>query len=389
MTSDTSAANAAAAEIPATDAPTTTARGRERVLIVITLAETGGAQTYVRNLLPMLADRYDVTVAAHGDGPLADATRASGATYVPLTHVRRPLDPFHDAAGFVELWRLCRRVRPRLVHLNSSKVGILGAAATALAGVPVRVFTAHGWAFNTETGSRARLYRALHRMIRPLLTCVICVSQSELAVGLAAKACLRERSEVIRNGVPPRPAAPNPRAGIVTVTRLRSPKDIFTLVEAVAQQRSALPHVTIVGDGPDRALLEQELGAKGIADRFELVGDVGDPGPFLDRAALFVLSSRSEGLPMAVLEAMAAGLPVVATAVGGIPEVVHDGVSGTLVPPGDAAALGRALSDLASNPERAAALGASGRRLLDEEYSIERCQGAHRDLYRRLLQAAS
>jgi glycosyltransferase involved in cell wall biosynthesis len=387
VTSKRSAANAAAEVTPAIDASVT--RGRERVLMVITLAETGGAQTYVRNLLPMLVAHYDVTVAAHGQGPLADATRTAGATYVPLTHVRRPLDPVRDVAGFVELWRLCRRIRPQIVHLNSSKVGILGAAAAALAGVPARVFTAHGWAFNAETGFRARAYRALHRLIRPLLTCVICVSQSELAVGLAAKACVRGRSEVIRNGVPRRPAGSSPRTGIVTVTRLRAPKDIFTLVEAVAQQGSALPRITVVGDGPDRALVEQTLVAKGLSDRFELVGDVGDPGPFLDRAAVFVLSSRSEGLPMAVLEAMAAGLPVVATAVGGIPEVVHDGVSGTLVPPGDAAALGSALSDVASDPDRAAALGASGRRSVDEEYSIERCQGAHRVLYRRLLQVCS
>lgn len=363
-------------------------RGRKRLLMVITLAETGGAQTYVRNLLPMLVAHYDVTVAAHGEGPLADATRASGATYVPLMHVRRRLDPVRDAAGLVELWRLCRRIRPQLVHLNSSKAGILGAAASALAGVPVRVFTAHGWAFNAETGFRARVYRTLHRMIRPLLTCVICVSESELRVGLAAKACARGHSEVIRNGVTRRAAGAGPGTGIVTVTRLRAPKDIFTLVEAVANQGSALPRVTIVGDGPDRAALEQDLAAKKIADRFELVGDVGDPGPFLDRAAIFVLSSRSEGLPMAVLEAMAAGLPVVATAVGGIPEVVHHGVTGTLVPPGDVAAMGRALSDLTSDPERAAAFGAAGRVSVDKEHSIERCQEAHRDLYGRLLQAA-
>lgn len=378
----------AAEEIPATGGVALRARERPRVLIVITLAETGGAQTYVRNLLSMLVEEYDVTVAAHGEGPLAEATRASGATFVPLIHVRRPLDPFRDVAGFFELWRLCRKTRPNLVHLNSSKVGILGAAATALAGVRVRVFTAHGWAFNTETGIRAALYRTLHRMIRPLLTCVVCVSESELAVGLAARACLRSRSEVIRNGVPQRQAAEGSRSGIVTVTRLRAPKDIFTLVEAVAQHES-LPQVTVVGDGPDRERLEEELAARGLDRRFDLVGDVPDAGPFLDRASLFVLSSRSEGLPMAVLEAMAAGLPVVATAVGGIPEVVRDGSSGLLAPPGDAAALGSALAELASNPERAAAFGTAGRRLIDEEFSIERCRQAHRELYERLLQHSS
>jgi glycosyltransferase involved in cell wall biosynthesis len=364
-------------------------RDRPRVLIVVTLAETGGAQTYVRNLLPMLVAEFDVVVAAHGDGALREAARSAGAAYVPLIHVRRRLGLFRDLAGLIELWLLCRRIRPDLVHLNSSKAGILGAVAAALAGVRIRMFTAHGWAFKTDVGFHAAVYRTLHRAIRPLLTCVVCVSRSELSIGLAAGACSSARSELIPNGVLQRPDAGGSRDGIVTVTRLRAPKDILTLVDAVVRHGGALPHVTVVGDGPDRGRVEHELATAGFEDRIELVGDVEDPGPFLDRASLFVLSSRSEGLPMAVLEAMAAGLPVVATAVGGVPEVVQDGVTGALVPPGDAVSMGAALLDLASDPARARAWGASGRRLINEKYGIERCQQAHQDLYRRLLQLRS
>src|SRR4051812_43660404 len=98
---------------------------RRRVLIVITLAEVGGAQTYVASLLPELTKRYDVTVAAWGPGPLVDATIAAGARFVPLRNVRRELG-WRDALGLVELVQLFRRERPDLVHLNSSKVGVLG-----------------------------------------------------------------------------------------------------------------------------------------------------------------------------------------------------------------------------------------------------------------------
>jgi glycosyltransferase involved in cell wall biosynthesis len=386
VTADGEAAKRAADETPVTGGSVTAgSHERPRVLIVVTLAETGGAQTYVRNLLPMLAEEFDVTVAAHGGGALRDAAHSAGASYVPLIHVRRRLGLFHDLAGLVELWLLCRRIRPDVVHLNSSKAGILGAVAAALAGVRIRMFTAHGWAFKTEAGSRAAVYRTLHRAIRPLLTCVVCVSRSELSMGIAAGACSSARSELIPNGVSRRPDAGRSRDGIVTVTRLRAPKDIFTLVDAVVRQGGALPHVTVVGDGPDRDRVEHDLATTGFESRVELVGDVEDPGVFLDRASVFVLSSRSEGLPMAVLEAMAAGLPVVATAVGGVPEIVHDGVTGALVPPGDAVSMGAALLDLASDPARARAWGAAGRRLIDEEYGIERCQQAHQDLYRRLL----
>lgn len=357
---------------------------KPRLLIVITLAETGGAQTYVRNLLPAVVGRYDVTVAAHGGGPLIASSEHVGARFVPLRWVRRGIHPVRDLAALVELWRLCRQVRPDIVHLNSSKVGILGALASALAGVPVRIFTAHGWAFSAAEGTMAgRTYRLLHRLVRPLLTWVVCVSESERSAGLAAGACDEARSQVIVNGVAARSVVAGPRRGIVSVTRLRVPKDILTLVRAVALQPD-LPRVTVLGDGPDRGVAEAELEERGIADRVELVGDVEDPMPFLDRAQVFVLSTLSEGLPMAVLEAMSAGLPVVASAVGGIPEIVADGETGFLVPPADPQRLGEALLDLIRDAGRAARLGDAGRAAVSARFDVERSTAAHVALYDRL-----
>ena len=127
-----------------------------RILLLITLAETGGAQTYVAGLLPALAGRFDVVVAAHGDGPLRDAALAAGARYVPLRHVRRNLHPAHDVLGLLELAALIRRERPDIVHANSSKAGVLGRTAAAALGVPVRIFTAHGWAFKAYSGAGVR-----------------------------------------------------------------------------------------------------------------------------------------------------------------------------------------------------------------------------------------
>lgn len=362
---------------------------KPRLLIVITLTETGGAQTYVRNLLPALAPRYEVTVAAHGEGPLIANVEASGARFVPLRWLHRGVHPVRDFAGLLELWRLCRRVRPEVVHLNSSKAGILGATASALARVPVRIFTAHGWAFSSATRTlESRVYRLLHRLIRPLLTWVVCVSESERVAGLEAGACVQARSQVIVNGVPSRPAAPRQRRGIVTVTRLRAPKDILTLVRAVAAEPD-LPLVTVLGDGPDRGVAEAELDRHGIAGRIEFLGDVDDPAPFLDRAQVFVLSTLSEGLPMAVLEAMAAGLPVVASAVGGIPEVVAHGETGMLVFPRDPLSLAAALKELTGDQDRAARLGDAGRRAIVARFGIDGFRAAHLTLYETLMREAA
>jgi glycosyltransferase involved in cell wall biosynthesis len=359
---------------------------RPRLLIVVTLTETGGAQTYVRELLPAIVDDFEVTVAGSGDGPLAQAARAAGARFERLRNVRRPVHPGRDLLGLLELWRLFRRLRPDAVHLNSSKIGILGAVAATLAGVRVRIFTAHGWAFKAEHGPRARLFRLLHRAVGPLLTCVVCVSRAELRAGLAARACDEARAVVIPNGAVVREPAGGPRAGVVTVTRLREPKDTLTLVRALAETPD-LPPLTIVGDGPDRQKVEAAIAAGGLEGRVTLVGDVDDPAPYLDRAEAFVLSTRSEGMPMAVLEAMAARLPVVASAVGGIPELVRDGETGLLVPPGDAAALGAALRRVTHDAELAERLARAAHRELETRYSVERFRGDHHALYTRLLAA--
>src|SRR5437879_5333646 len=123
-----------------------------------------GAQTYVSLLLPALAGRLDVTVAAHGPGPVVAAARSAGFHFVPLRHVRRALHPWHDLLGLVELFRLCRRVRPDIVHANSSKAGVLGRVAAFLARVPIRIFTVHGWAFAAHRGLAGRLFLWAERL---------------------------------------------------------------------------------------------------------------------------------------------------------------------------------------------------------------------------------
>jgi glycosyltransferase involved in cell wall biosynthesis len=351
--------------------------------MLITLAEVGGAQTYVGSLLPALTERYDVTVAAWGPGPLADAARAAGATYVPLEQVRRPIS-WRDALGFVELVRLMRRVRPSLVHLNSSKMGVLGIAAAAVARVPVRVFTVHGWAFNAEPGVQRVLYTWLHRLLRPLTTTIVCVSETELESGLAQRACAPDRAVVIHNGV--EPPAPRPERSddgpplLLSVTRLKAPKDGLTLARALRQLEPGSYRAAIVGDGPDREDVAAELGDAG-----RLLGEREDVSEQLAQADAFVLSSRSEGLPMAILEAMAAGLPVVATAVGGIPELVADGETGLLVPPGDPDALAAALRRLVADPELRRRLGEAARARVEERFSLAATRSAHLALYERLL----
>ena len=358
----------------------------------MTLSETGGAQTYVATLLPALADRFDVAVAAHGDGPLSDAARAAGVRFLELEHVRRPLSPWRDPLGLLELAALVRRERPHIVHVNSAKAAALGRMAAWLMRTPIRVYTVHGWSYTAHTAASSTLYLWAERVLRPLTTVTICVSESERRAGLEARTCEEATTVVIHNGVElPDTDVPGPRAGpfrIVTVGRLQAPKDALTLVRALAELPRDAYEAVIVGEGPDRPAVESEVRRLGLDSEVDLAGGRTDVAELLAASDLFVLSSRSEGLPLSILEAMAAGLPVVASSVGGIPELVLEGETGFLVPPGDPHRLAGAIERLLDDSALRRRLGAAGRIRVAERFDLVSARQAHLDLYASLLAAA-
>jgi glycosyltransferase involved in cell wall biosynthesis len=364
-------------------------RATPRILILITLAEVGGAQTYVAQLLPALSARFEVVVGAHGDGPLRDAAHAAGVRFVPLRHVRRNLHPGHDLLGLIELVALIRRERPDIVHVNSSKAGFLGRLAALAARTRVRLFTVHGWAFKAHGGPTGALYRWADRFMSPLTTLTICVSQSERAAGVAARTCRVERTVVIPNAIDvegaPQASLDGDPPRILTVGRLAHPKDPLTLVRALAALGQRPFSLAFVGDGPDRHELEEEVRTLELGHRVALLGEIRDVPELLARADVFVLSSRSEGAPLSILEAMAAGLPVIASDVGGVGELVVNGETGLLVPPGDPTRLAHALARLLDDRALRVQLGAAGRARARERFDLAALLGAHIQLYTREL----
>ena len=353
--------------------------------MLVTLAEVGGAQSYVADLVTALARDFDVTVAAHGRGPLARRVRSAGATFVPLRFVRRRLSPL-DLLGLVEVWLLCLRVRPDIVHANSSKAGAVGRVAALLAGVRHRVFTTHGWAFAAAEGPEARIYALVERCLRPITSAVICVSERERRRGVDAHACTPARAVVIPNAVDVTRFGPHVGNGVggpvelVSVGRLAPPKDFPTLIDAVAALPRGSVRLHVLGDGPQREELVERVARHGLEDWVAFEGTRDDVAPDLARADVFVLASRSEGMPMSVLEAMAAGLPVVASDVGGICELVDD-ETGMTVPPADTTALAEALARLVVDGELRRRLGAAGRSRAARRFALPQWQERHRALY--------
>jgi glycosyltransferase involved in cell wall biosynthesis len=362
---------------------------RPRLLFLVTLAETGGVASYSGALLPGLAEPFEVVVAAHGDGPLRDLAERLGMRYVQLQHLRRPIHPVHDVLAVPELLQLIRQHRPHIVHVHSSKAGIIGRFAACLARVPVRIFTVHGWSFAAYSPPASWLFGTADRAMCAGTSMIVCPAHAVRSAGLRAHTCRADRSIVIPNAVDVaafRRAHHSPRTPrILTVGRLAFPKAFTVLLRAFAMVGPGRFRAAIAGDGPQRDELEGEIAALGLSDAVQLLGTRPDVGDLLAESDIFVLSSQSECLPMSVIEAMAAGLPVVASAVGGVPELVEHRRTGILVPPDDPAALADAIAQLGGDADLRRRMGEAGRARAEALFDLGGFRLAHFDMYAREL----
>jgi len=299
----------------------------------------------------------------------------------------------------VKLFKLLRQLRPAVLHTYNFACAEYAAPAW-LAGVPVRVHAEHGRDASDPQGLN-RKHNFLRRALVPFIDRYVPVSHDlhrwlKDVVGIPAA-----RAELIMNGVdtvrfaPKLPAATTPWAGedvfvIGTVGRLQDVKDQASLIEAFAllcarrpEQRARL-RLAIVGDGPLRDKLAQKARDAGVLELTWFPGARNDIPELMRSFDVFALSSIAEGTPVTLLEAMACGLPVVATKVGGIPEVVQDGVNGALVPASNPQALAEALELYAADPARVGAHGAAARLNIERHYSVAAMVGAYTALYDRL-----
>ena len=238
------------------------------------------------------------------------------------------------------------------------------------------VFTPHGWSFWSARGATARAYRALERIAARWCRTIIAVSEYERRAGLAHRIGAPPQYRVIRNGIDLQRFGGRcaPVGGrVLMVGRLAAPKRPDLAIRAVHSLRSRVPTLALelVGDGPERRRIEALIAELGLQTRVRLLGSRTDVPALLSTAQCVVLASDSEACPLSVIEAMAAGVPVVASRVGGTPEIVEAGVTGILVEPGSVAALAAALDAVLSDPQRAQRMGEAGRRRAQREFSSQ------------------
>jgi glycosyltransferase involved in cell wall biosynthesis len=326
-----------------------------------------------------------------------------GVRPVILPCLGREISLLNDLRATFALWRLLKKTKPLIVHTHTSKAGFSGRLAARMAGIPVLVHTFHGHVLRGyfgpfKTWLLTALERGLARWTDAIVTVSRAVKADLVALGVAEEAkfhvielgldlqpflSLSGRSGVLRNACGIEETLP--LVGIVG--RLVPIKDHETFLTAAALvRRSGQPaFFAVIGDGELRQHLESRAFELGLGDSIKFFGwrtDLADVYADLD---LVVLSSRNEGTPVSLIEAAAAGKPVVATAVGGIPDFIQHGSNGYLVPPGDSQALAAAISMILADPARAGALGTWGRKMVSERFATRRLLADHHQLYVNLL----
>jgi glycosyltransferase involved in cell wall biosynthesis len=345
-----------------------------KILYLITRAEMGGAQVHVADLVDAMKQRAEVVVATGEHGYLTDYCRKTDVPFHVLKHLQQPIGLWRDGRALVEIMGLIRDVRPALVHAHTSKAGLIGRLAAALTRTPC-VFTAHTWSFAEGISWKQKAIAIPTEYVAgKLCERIITVSESNRGRALKWKIAAPGKLVTVWNGVPDTLLRAQPgRTGIpriVMVARFAGQKDHMTLVRATAKIPDPYT-LTFVGDGPTRSEVEREAGILGISSRVEFVGVRTDTDAILARSDIFALSTRWEGFPLTIIEAMRAGLPVIATDVDGVREAVLDGMTGFLTQKGDLEQLRARLLDLIRDPALRAGIGASGRTRYEANFTFD------------------
>ncbi len=353
--------------------------------------DVGGLETLLLDCIARMPyGRYRHAIVCLDDvGALGERASALG---VELYALHKPPGP--ALATHYALWKLLRSLRPTLLH-TYNLAAIEYQATALLAGVPARVHAEHGRDISDPTGSNRR-HNLLRRLLSPLIHTWVPVSDN-LRQWLADVIRVPDyKNQQVANGVDTsrfRPDAPmQPFYGsecfvIGTVGRLDPVKNHGLLLDAFVLLRAQLPahaarlRLVIVGDGPCMEPLRARVAQAGLQWVVHLAGAQADVAPLMRAFSVFALSSVAEGQPVTVLEAMASGLPVVATSVGGVPEVVCHGQTGQLVLSGNAEAMAAALAVYCLAPATARTHGAAGRQRVQQHFDITATVHDYLDIY--------
>jgi glycosyltransferase involved in cell wall biosynthesis len=374
-----------------------------KILYIITKSNWGGAQRHVFDLaVSMKAKGHDVVVALGGDGLLRSKLEESSISTRPISGLGRDVSVGKDAGSFKEIFSIIRREKPDIVHLHSPKAAGLGALAARLLRVKKIIYTVHGWAFNESRPVHQKAAIILFSWLTTILShTIILLSEKELGQTLLFP-FVKKKTALIPLGI----AAPtfmsvdgsrqflakkiglafsdfNKKIVVGTIAELHPNKGLTYFMEALSRAVEKHPEIVsiIIGDGEQHAVLSQLIKDKGLEKSIYLAGYVQGASEYIKGFDIFALPSIKEGLPYTLLEAGYAGLPVIATTVGGIPEIIEDMKSGILIQPRKPSEIAHAVGFYAEHPDVARQYARTLNESVKKKFSLERMVNETAALY--------
>jgi len=357
---------------------------KTKIMYIITKGNWGGAQKYVYNLATQLKDKFDIVVVFGEGEKLKENLEKEWIKTIRARKLKNKSDLKWGV--FAEIREIIKTETPDIVHLNSSKAGLIGAMAAKNLGIKKIIFTAHGWAFNDASFFWQRIIFRLAQWITVLLSHkTITVSQSTKK-DIADWTSVTKKVTTIYNGVEKieflkkkearEKLLPEKKGGfwIGTIAELHKNKGLDILIKSFTSLENSSKkkiYLVIIGEGREKEALEKLARNLGVRDRVFFLDFLENAGKFLKAFDLFVLSSRTEGLPFAILEAGLAKLPIIASNVGGIPEIIKKD-SGIIIEKENPVLLKEKIEFLMNNPKERRKLGSNLEKIIKSDFSIEK-----------------
>jgi len=367
-----------------------------KITYIITRSDWGGAQAHLYDLIEYAHTNTDHSchLIVGEEGRLAEQVRNLGVPVTIVPTLIQPIHPLKDILAVRDLVRLLKQINPDIIHLHSSKAGMVGRIAARILRLRA-IFTAHGWAFTDGVSFFRRMISLpLERWVARYSQRIICVSEYDRELALQYRVGRSEQLVTIHNGIPDinenqclLEENSNKKRSVlkcVMVARFSSQKDYATLLHA-ASQVTVPVELHLAGQGELIASMRSLARELQIEDKTNFLGPRSDIPALLSSNDVFVLTTNYEGFPISILEAMRAGLPVIATDVGGVGEAVIDSVTGYLVPRGDSKAVQERIEILAENPELRRKMGEAGRNRFLEHFTSQEMINKTFSLYKEVL----
>lgn len=363
-----------------------------KIVQVITRMDTiGGAQVHVRDLSNRLvAEGYEVSIIT-GEKLDSSLDIDQNITYFQSLSLKRAVHPYYDVRAIFEVRRLLKEHRPDLVATHSSKAGLIGRIAAKSLGIPT-VFTAHGWAFTEGISSEKRMaYITIEKILGKITDRVITVSNYDRELAISNEVLPSHKINTVHNGVIPLKKTlftenkANDFINILMVARFDKPKKQLDLIQACEKLKNLPWELSFVGDGTQLSEVQHYVQIHQLQERVRFYGAMKSIESPLKVSQIFVLLSDYEGLPLSILEAMQAGLPIIASDVGGVKEAVIDEENGFLIPKQNQEILLERLTQLLTDASLREQMGKRSREFFNEQFTFENMYFQTKNVYHNVV----